>query len=228
MVYVMKNSLTNYGLSEYQRQQKVNEHVLNRFLTIPTEVALPYEAWKYYRSTDPFWEKDANMHVREAHIIKRGFPIITCEQLDILEKIFKQEKLIEVACGSGWLTERLRERQLDVIGVDNHSGRYGFPQYKNAVVEDAVFYIQKANFDVLVMTWPDYNTSFAHDIVETMPSGTVLVYQGENHGGCTADDAFFDYLNNYCRELQGISDALNKYRINFMGIHDFWMVFQKI
>jgi len=71
--------------------------------------------------------------------------------------------------------------------------------------------------DALMIQWPQYNSSMAVDCLRKF-KGNVLIYTGEDYGGCTADDAFFEELNNWekvhCfdpKQWNGIYDYINIY-----------------
>jgi hypothetical protein len=79
------------------------------------------------------------------------------------------------------------------------------------------------------MTWPPFNGSFAFDVARAMLPGQVLIYEGENGGGCTADDTFFDYVSDLSQweTLFQRSDELDALHVTFSMNKDHWLMFRK-
>lgn len=80
------------------------------------------------------------------------------------------------------------------------------------------------------MTWPPCNESFAVDVARAMVPGQLLIYEGENGGGCTADSAFFDYVSDRTRweRLFHRSDQLDAVHVTFSMNKDHWLMFRKV
>ena len=86
--------------------------------------------------------------------------------------------------------------------------------YADVETLPAVDSVEKYNdADCLFICWPEYNKSYAADALSKF-SGKYIVYIGENAGGCTANDEFFDILEKdwTCEQTVDIK--------NWWGIHD--------
>jgi SAM-dependent methyltransferase len=156
-----------------------------------------------------------------------GFPIITKEIVDTLVEILQNKKTLEVGCGTGFLCKKLLDRGIDIIGVDNDPEKYGFKKrYIKSINKDAVTCIEE-KYDTILMSWPDYANEFAYSIAKAMYPGQMLIYEGEDDCGCTADADFFKIISEEFTQDHLLSNKLNKDLIQFFGIHDYWCVYIK-
>lgn len=156
--------------------------------------------------------------------------ILTDEVATALADFLAGYNVVEVFAGSGHLAHHLRERasipRHKYKAYDNqstHSMRSTYPGVtkKNAFMAP----IKKA--DVVIMTWPPYDTNHAERIVKKMRVGQVLIYNGEGWGGCTGNDEFFSILEDKFEEYTSLSDTLDDLHVRFDGIHDHWSVYVK-
>jgi hypothetical protein len=51
------------------------------------------------------------------------------------------------------------------------------------------------NFDVLLLVWPNLGTPFGEQVAHAMRSGQIMILEGEEKGGNTATEEFFDVLS---------------------------------
>ena len=79
--------------------------------------------------------------------------------------------------------------------------------------------------DVVILSWPDYDTSFASQILEKMKPGQTLIYIGEGYGGCTGDDNFFNLLEEKTSLNNEITEKLQEHSLSWSGVHDTWYVY---
>lgn len=174
----------------------------------------------------------ANYKLRNQYITNVGFPILTKEVAYQLRKGLASKRVIEVGCGSGYLSYTLRGFGLDITAVDTFKTLYSIANFKkraytDIVREDATS-MDLSAFDVVIMSWPDYKSPFAYKVASNMRVGQYLIYQGESYSGCTADDDFFDLIDSSFKEYPYLSNSLNKFHVQFSGIHDYWNVYRKI
>lgn len=175
------------------------------------------------------------MAQREAFIVSYGYCLVTQEVLSALASLLRKKQVLEVGCGSGWLAQQLADRKIDITAADkaNYSvpaeAGDGFPiakVYRLDYQGDAVGLLP-GQFDVVLMSWPDYESSFAAEVGRAMKPGQLLVFEGEGEGGCTGDDAFFELLSSSFEEQVAQSRRLNAGHVQFPGIHDLWSVWVK-
>jgi hypothetical protein len=180
------------------------------------------------------WQRKLNANgmqhfkIRDKYIKEVGFPIYTTELIDELVIILSKHKVVEVGCGTGFLSYTLQNNCVDITAIDDLSGRYChedfvWPRYTNIINADATEY-DLSPFDAVIMSWPDYESPFACKIAQKLTHNQFLIYQGEGEGGCTGDDDFFHLVNN---EFRRIEHSLNEATIQFHGIHDNWVIYQR-
>lgn len=172
----------------------------------------------------------ANHKLRERHISEVGFPILTIEVLEILVETLKGYRVVDVGCGTGYLSKQLQDRGVNVVPVDACNTSYSLhkqgSRFTDITVTDALT-MDLTVFDAVILSWPCYNEPFAFNVVEKMYPGQILVYQGEGWGGCTGDDNFHRVLDSKFEEIEELDERLWKAHAQFDGIHDSWHVYVK-
>jgi len=83
------------------------------------------------------------------------------------------------------------------------------------------------NFDVLLLVWPNLGTPFGEQVAHAMRSGQIMILEGEEKGGNTATEEFFDVLSADFERLDAETQALNEHHRRFPGLHDRWQVLRK-
>lgn len=134
-----------------------------------------------------------------------------------------KRKVLEVMAGAGWLAKALREKDIDIIATDNHSWAEkvkweNVTSVENLNADDAILQYGKER-DILIMSWP-YMDHHAFDAIKTMHEenpNALIVYIGEDRGGCTANDAFFDHFE----EVQNDEFKIVQRKFeSWYGLHD--------
>lgn len=165
--------------------------------------------------------------IRESYIRNIAFPLYSKEVIKILSKFLRNKKILEVGSGFGYLARLLQNNSVNIRSIDSNTSRY----YADTVLENkySLKHIVgnaipkvRTRYDVILMSWPDYDSDFAYKIISKMNKGQILIYQGEGYGGCTGDAKFHDKLR--MQYTIPIEDILNKYHVQFNGIHDYWKV----
>ena len=136
---------------------------------------------------------------------------------DAIEAIQALNKdIIEIGSGSGYWAQVLNEAGRNVIAFDAHIGGYEFTEKWFAVKEGSIENIKDHADKALMLCWPNYDESFAFDAaVEYLENGgDTLIYIGEGHYGCTAND---DFHNLMCKEFNVTTIAIPQWS----GIHDY-------
>jgi len=70
-------------------------------------------------------------------------------------------------------------------------------------------------------------TPFGEQVAHAMRSGQVMILEGEEKGGSTATDEFFDVLSANFERLDAETLALNEHHRTFPGLHDRWQILRK-
>lgn len=119
------------------------------------------------------------------------------------------EEIIEVGAGNGYWAALVEEyggsvRPIDYLPEDD--------QYTNVIAADVYDCSDIIEDSVVMMVWPPYDEDMSHAVVDAGPAH--VLYVGEQRGGCTGCDKFFDTID---REygLVGKIDIPS-----FQGVHD--------
>lgn len=161
-----------------------------------------------------------------------GFPLISYQWIKPLAKWIGNKKCLEVMSGCGSLSYALKREGVDIISTDDFSweGQGEWNKTKKYWTEieniDAVESVKKygKDIDIIIMSWA-FMDNIAYQVLQTMREinpECVIIYIGEGHGGCTADNDFY-------KSIIEVEDK-EFYEINglyqqWMGIHDcLWLV----
>jgi hypothetical protein len=134
-------------------------------------------------------------------------------------------KVLEVMAGAGWLSYALREKGVDVIATDNFSWGKKKPTWKRVTKVEKLNCINAVkkygkDIDVLIMSWPymdDFAFKTIRELHEINPKA-VVVYIGEGHGGCTANDNFFHHWDEIVDDV--IFNEIKPHFQRWDGLHD--------
>lgn len=169
---------------------------------------------------------------RCGYVRRLGWFILTQETAAVLANYLKGKRTIEVFAGTGHLARSMRalgglERDM-YRAYDNGEMKNFYTQSNpKGVTRKNAFLGPIKKADVIVMTWPMYDTNDAARIAAKMVPGQILVYNGESAGGCTGDDKFFEILEEKFTVMKFITDQLNENHVRFQGINDAWCVYRK-
>jgi hypothetical protein len=184
----------------------------------------------YFNSKINNFELKLTLMTLRSYFVKQfGFVLLNNKLLDICAIFLKNKFVCEIGAGTGWLSYQLQKRGINIIPIDYkpcHDSDFGFKKlHTQVLVMNGIDYL-KSNFpEVVILSWPNYNTSFAYDILSILQKGQTLIYIGEEEGGCTADYAFFELLNKKTQLNEKITHSLQKESLCWNGIHDTWYVF---
>ena len=158
---------------------------------------------------------------REKGIRRFGFSILTKEAIDQLQKY---APFIEVGAGTGYWAYEMKKRDIDIIATDlknMKNNKYKFQKEWTPIkCMTASQAIRKYPNRTLLMVWPCYSKSWGYKALKGY-KGNTFVYCGEGHGGCTADDAFHELLEEEWKEHTDIPIP------QWGGIHDYLTVFTR-
>lgn len=130
------------------------------------------------------------------------------------------EKTLEVGAGLGLWSRLLQLKNLDIIATDNFSSHVDKFKKRYCDVEeiDAISALNKYDRrNVLLIIWPPM-TNMSSEILKQF-KGNKLIYIGEDKGGCTANNEFFEILSQQWSlykmieipQWTGVSDFVNFY-----------------
>lgn len=167
--------------------------------------------------------------IRKEYISRFGFYLISQPFLNTCADLFQDMNILEVGAGTGFLSQQLKNLNLNISAVEQniHNNSYGFNHsYFDLIEDNAIDFLKHhSEFDLIIMSWPNYNSSFAYDILKNMRPKQKLLYIGEGYGGCTANDQFFDLLEKRTVKLPE-TNLLQQYSSSWSGIHDFPFLYE--
>lgn len=104
-------------------------------------------------------------------------------------------QILEVGAGLGLWAALIRANGGNIIPTDSFTthGTSLENTFLEVVPRDAIAAVEEFPTEVLLMCWPPQNESCAHDALQRF-QGNKFVYIGQERGGCTAEDEFFDLL----------------------------------
>jgi len=150
-----------------------------------------------------------------------SFAILTEEAIEQLKPF---APFIEVGAGTGYWAYELQKRNVEIVATDKIHFKYSTYKFKKQWTEvkklSAVQAIKKYPKHILMFIWPCYNESWAYEALKKY-KGNKLVYCGEGHGGCTANDNFHEALEKKWEQFEEISIP------QWFGIHDYLMIYKR-
>jgi len=129
--------------------------------------------------------------------------------------------------GTGSLSFALQQQGINIRATDNfswdkHNNWNEDENYWTGIeYVDAIEAVKKygENIDVIIMSWP-YMDDIAVKVLHTMRDvnpNCIMIYIGEEDGGCTANDEFFETIEEI--EDQEFKNAVSNFK-RWWGIYD--------
>lgn len=100
--------------------------------------------------------------------------------------------LVEIGAGTGYWAAQAAAAGATVHAFDDGSWKMMHPTW-HAVQTGGPEVLDSLDAPALLLCWPPYNDDMAFNALQKF-RGETVVYVGEGHGGCTANDAFHDLL----------------------------------
>lgn len=155
---------------------------------------------------------------RVAAVSRFAFAIPSPEAVEAIRR--HAPRLVELGAGTGYWAMVLAEAGVDVVALDTvpsgRKNRYFDGQQIGAwypVTRGSARHLTDYQDRALLLCWPVYDDPMAMNAV-LMSRAEIVLYVGEPRGGCTANEAFFDYLAEQYRMVEAV--ALPQWP----GIHD--------
>lgn len=177
------------------------------------------------RSPEGYWVGDVQV-IRRSHdagldrtslCARYAWSIPSPGSVAWIANLAGERGVVEIGAGSGYWAWQLSQASVDVVaydphpvGEDNKFAKRG-PYYPVRIGDESA--AADHGDRALMLCWPSYCTDFAEQAVRAYP-GDLLVYIGEGHGGCCADDGFFKLLDEEWDEIGSRS-----LHVTFSGIH---------
>lgn len=163
--------------------------------------------------------------MRKSYISEYGFFLMNENFLNIASETLQNKKILEVGAGNGFLNKCLTSINLNITSIDKHieNNPYGFERnFNNVIKAEAIDFLKKhsTNYDLIIMSWPNYDNDFAYNVLLNMRETQKLLYIGEEFGGCTANDKFFDLLESKAIIDTNLTKKFIPANFSWPGIHD--------
>ena len=143
--------------------------------------------------------------IRTRLIKNMGFLLIGKDWIKDISQWIGKRKCLEVMAGLGVLSYSLKMEGVNIRSTDDYSWKGDSSIWKkdklwiDVEVLDALESVERygREVEIIIMSWPPYNDKIAVKVLRKMrevnPS-CLMIYIGEEKGGCTGNDEFFDEL----------------------------------
>lgn len=186
------------------------------------------ECWERANGDSRDW-RDLNTVMRRSTsrrecVLKYAFAVPNQAALDT---IAKHTPIVELGAGTGYWSYLLRQMGVRVVAIDEapidgmHDNYFGFEKSWTEVVPGSPDNLVDYPEHTLMLCWPNYKSSFAHDAIKAY-GGKTCIYIGEGWGGCTGDDAFHELLSTAWTEVATVAIP------QWEGMHDALYVYERI
>lgn len=198
----------------------------------PFEPVASYRFLKGSAFEDNGFQKSWDRYLlREEYIKSYGYPLISAECVNVLVDFLRGHKVLDAGSGTGFLSRQLGLRGLDVTCVDIGTP-YPFASnvVKLDIKGDAAVQLP-GDYSAVLLAWPCYESPFAEQVLAAMKPGQLLVYLGEDEGGCCASNEFFELVGSRTKSTPVLSEwtnRLNDEHIQFDSIHDSWQIVERV
>lgn len=168
-----------------------------------------------------------------------GYVVASAEVMTVLAELLQNSGFVlDAGCGSGYLSKELARLGIPTFAVDYCDFRearpvgHGYPinsVYQLDALGDAASFVS-SQFGAVLLTWPPYDNPFALKVAQAMLPGQLLVYEGEDVCGCTADTVFFECMSDSTlwEPLPDASSRLNAVHVTLDTLHDHWTVWKRL
>jgi len=137
--------------------------------------------------------------------------------------------VMELACGSGWLTHWLRKynKNISYRCVDDKSWEHHDDYLFEVEQGDAcIFADESDHVDLFILAWPHWESGIASGIWNSLKPGQYLLYIGEGQYGCCAEDTFFHLNDGHEMEDENVALVRKMYKA-FRGVNDYPTLYLK-
>jgi len=143
---------------------------------------------------------------RQKLVEKYGWAVPNEDVLTYISNAFS--RITEIGAGEGYWAKLLAEHDVKTHAFDPESEQTWY-DVQNKRLSQVENYVED---NPVLMVWPPANDSMARDVLECGPSH--VLYVGEQRGGCTASDEFFDVFTDLYHPVKKIELP------SFVGVDD--------
>lgn len=133
-----------------------------------------------------------------------------------IQTLVAHSPILDIPAGTGYWASLVEKEGGKVVCIDRS------PPVKQwtKVEEGDESCVQNYPDHTLFLCWPPYATPMAANCLKNY-TGSRIIYVGEGHGGCTADDEFHDLLEEQFQEIEVVNIP------QYSGIHDRLYVYER-
>lgn len=151
---------------------------------------------------------------------------IPCEEA--IDVICEYSPIMEIGSGTGYWANLIAQKGGDIIAMeldDKENPYFDKEQigshYPVKLIPENKEILSVPDVFSLFLCWPPYDTDMAYKYINAY-RGNILIYIGEGEGGCTANDQFFNVLENQWKLERTV------FIPQFPGIHDYLAIYRRI
>lgn len=205
----------------------------------PAGTSNPYWDIARWMPAEPYWpDRDSDLEPTYAHnafdrttaghleelgasrhalASRFAWSLVTPGDVEWMTKALDGRAVVEIGAGTGYWAWQLEQAAVDVAAYDLHppsdDNKYCKAGPYTTVLQDDATAVRHHQDRALLMVWPPYGGEHARHAL-SLYTGDLLIYAGESHGGCTADDDFYELL---AAEWDKVSVAPQ--HVTWWGIH---------
>lgn len=164
----------------------------------------------------------ASMH-RSPFVERYSWGIPNVEGWDLIFEAVRGKSCLEIGAGSGFLAQSItaNAQPNKYVATDARQGHTFTESYFDILKMDHNKALDAyPSAEVLIINWPTYDAPWAFEALQRF-TGNTLIYIGEHSGGCTADDQFFEELEEKWEEEEC------RPCVQWWGINDFVFIYKR-
>ena len=213
--------------------QQIPEGTLNPYWEIIRQLPLDNMPLPWHTRPEPMLHWFGGDHLRDDYRLfadrfdmcgTYSWSICTPGDMTWMKEILAGRGVVEPGAGTGYWAWQMRQAGIDTVAYEpNEPGQgNGYARRTWTTVLPGDHTAPNHHPDrALFLCWPSYAEPWAAQALACY-AGDMLIYAGEGHGGCTADDAFFELRD---AEWEEISDS--GLHVSYWGIHCYLTAYRR-
>jgi hypothetical protein len=133
--------------------------------------------------------------------------------------------VVEMGAGNGYWAWMFEQAGIKVVAfdrsLDDYSNHWCVCEHWTTVSEGIPIVLKKYTDHALFLCWPPYDDPMAAKSLKAY-SGNTLIFVGEDYGGCTGDEEFFEILEKNWSTVKEIDIP------QWPGVHDAMSIYERV
>lgn len=197
-----------------QCRELINQNQIDDALDLLSNV---YKCFNLSR--DQRYRMDCNgilcFMVRDSFTKHFSWSIPTIEDVNFLVEKIGNRKVLGIGSGLALWEATLKGKGVDIIATDMHNKDNTFMEVEILSHNEAM---NKYPDRMVFMSWPHFCDEVSSDVAMRFPSD-MMIYIGEDDGGCCATELFFEIMKKYDKEMYNI--------LQWCSLHDRVFIYYK-